>query len=189
MDTATAHSAWSWQAASWSQVPWTLWSAAFVHLSTWHALANLFALLALCALAWAWRLRAALVVAPLVALPLAMLGLQFWPVITQYQGLSILTHALAAALVAWHLVRDAWARQRPRVTVLLLGAGLVGKLLTEQGWHRPLVHSDAWGFQVAHAAHLSGAAAGLLCGVLGGIVACAWQARRVRSRGSPLPAR
>lgn len=167
--------------------PWTLWTAALVHLSAWHALGNLLALLALCVLAWVWRLHIAVVVAAAVALPLAVLGLQAWPVITQYQGLSILTHALAAMLVAWHLVRDARTQHLPPVTVLLLGTGLLGKLLLEQGWHRPLEYASAWGFQVALAAHLSGAVAGLVCGVAGGIGA-AWFARRVRSRGSPLPA-
>lgn len=187
MDPATTHSAWTWHAGSWMDAPWTLWTAALVHLNAWHAVGNLLALLALCWLAWLWQLRSAVVVAAVVALPLAVLGLQAWPVITQYRGLSILTHALAATLVAWHLVRDASARRRPPATVLSLGAGLVAKLLVEQGWHRPLEYASAWGFQVALAAHLSGAAAGVVCGVAGSIGA-AWFARRVRSRESPLPA-
>lgn len=188
MDSATTHAPWAWHADLWMDAPWTLWTAALVHLGAWHAAGNLLALWALCWLAWLWQLRPAVLVAALVALPLAVLGLQWWPVVTQYQGLSILTHALAATLVAWHLVRDARTRHTPPLTVLLLGAGLIGKLLLEQGWRKPLEYDSAWGFQVALAAHLSGAAAGLVCGTAGGIAAAAWHARRIRSRGSPPPA-
>jgi rhomboid family GlyGly-CTERM serine protease len=159
-----------WRAAEPEPLRW--WSAALVHRSGVHALANLLALGALAVLglalqvprsqAWAWAL----------AWPLSTLGLWAWPALTRYAGLSGVLHAAVAVLVV-HC-----AGQRGlRWWAVWLGVGLAVKLLSEAAWRQPLVFEPQWGFVVAPAAHLSGALAGLLCALL----VYAWRMRVTRA--------
>lgn len=147
----------------------TWWTAALVHRSAAHGLANLLALAAVAVLGLALQVPRAQAWALFAAWPLSTLGLLLFPQIERYAGLSGVLHAAVAVLVvhcAGDRTRQPWAG--------LLGAGLAAKLLAEGAWSRPLVFEPEWGFAVATGAHLSGALAGLLCA----LVAYAWSRMR-----------
>lgn len=148
------------------------WTAALVHRSTAHGLANLLALAALAVLGLSLQVPRAQAWALAAAWPLSTLGLLLFPQVERYAGLSGVLHAAVSVLVvhcAWSRDRHGWAG--------LLGAGLAAKLLAEGAWSRPLVFEPEWGFAVATGAHLTGALAGLLCA----LAACAWG--RIRAAG------
>ena len=149
-----------WQADGWTRQPWTLWTAALVHLSATHLAANMLALAALAVTGHRMRLPAQAAVALVVAWPLTTLGLLYWPQITSYAGFSGLNHAVASVVIAQAAIKKI---AYPLSFVLLAGLGL--KLLSEHAWSQPVVFSADWGFAVVQAAHLSGAAAGLVCAV------------------------
>lgn len=172
---------WVWFAARFVHEPWTLWTAAVVHFSAAHALANGLALLALLLLARVWWLdghlgwRSALAV--FLAWPLGVLLLLLWPQVSSYRGLSGPLHALAAVLVVHTLVRG-WLGERRLVWgALALGLGLALKLALERAWALPLVADAQAGFVVARAAHLSGALAGLVCALL---TLVGWRGKQVK---------
>lgn len=151
---------WEWWRADWAHVA-SWWTAAFVHRSAAHGLANLLALGAVAVLGQALRVPRALTLALALAWPLSTLGLLAFPQIGRYAGLSGVLHAAVAVLV----VHCALARAL-RGWAVLLGAGLGLKLMAEAAWRQPLVFEPEWGFAVATAAHLSGAVAGAACALL-----------------------
>lgn len=154
---------WIWHADRWTQEPWTLWTAALMHLNSAHALANLLALLSLLALARAWRLGWATAAAALLAWPLSVASLVLWPSVSSYAGLSGPLHALAAVLVV-HRTRTTWQRYRQLdASAGLLALGLLAKLGLEAAWRHPVAWDGMWGFNVVYVAHLGGAVCGLLC--------------------------
>lgn len=163
---------WEWWRADWDYAP-NWWTAALVHRSAAHGLANLLALGALAVLGLALRLPPAQGLALAVAWPLSTLALLLFPQIERYAGLSGVLHAAVAVLVV-HCA----ATPGQRSWAALLGAGLSFKLLVEQAWQRPLVFEPDWGFAVATGAHLAGALAGLLCA----LAACAWTQLRANGR-------
>ncbi len=134
------------------------WTAALVHRSAAHGLANLLALGAVAVLGLALQVPRAMAWALFAAWPLSTLGLLLFPQIGRYAGLSGALHGAVAVLV----VHCAFTRGH-QVWAGLLGAGLAAKLLAEGAWSRPLVFEPEWGFAVATGAHLTGALAGLLC--------------------------
>lgn len=152
-----------WQAPlAWSQ-PWRLWTAAWVHLSPLHLQANLLGCAVLAAFgiaagvprraAWAW----------LAAWPLTHLALALQPLLLHYGGLSGVLHAgvaVAALELAWQ------QRGRQRIVGGLVLAGLALKLALERAWLGPTQTVPGWDIPIASLAHLSGVAAGLLCGVV-----------------------
>ncbi|KQP12734.1 rhombosortase [Pseudorhodoferax sp. Leaf267] len=151
---------WEWWREDWSDAA-SWWTAALVHRSPAHGLANLLALGALAVLGHSLRVPRAQVLALVVAWPLSTLGLVLFPQIGRYAGLSGVLHAAVAVLVVHcAMARDlkAWAA--------LLGAGLGLKLVAEAAWRQPLVFEPEWGFAVATGAHLTGALAGALCALL-----------------------
>ncbi len=152
-----------WQPAlAWSQ-PWRWWSAAFVHWSAQHLVANLGGVLVVAALghvaglprrcAWAW----------LLAWPLTHLALLVQPTLAHYGGLSGVLHA-GVAVAATELVRQ--GRGPRRLIGAMLALGLVVKILFEAPWAGPLRNAAGWDIAIAPLAHATGAAAGALCGVL-----------------------
>lgn len=148
-----------WRDFAADAVSW--WTAALVHRSPAHGLANLLALAAVAVLGLALQVPRALAWALFAAWPMSTVGLLLFPQIERYAGLSGVLHAAVAVLVvhcAWDRARQPWAG--------LLGAGLAAKLLAEGAWSRPLVFEPEWGFAVATGAHLSGGLAGLLCALL-----------------------
>ncbi|MBX3655970.1 MAG: rhomboid family intramembrane serine protease [Ramlibacter sp.] len=157
---------WIWHANQWLQQPWTLWTSAFVHLGSAHALANLLALAGLVWLARNWGLGWPTAMAALAAWPTSVAALAFWPAVQSYQGLSGPLHGLAAAMALHHGVHHArpgrHGPQQPPAGAVVLALGLALKLGLEHGWSLPLGFDPAWGFNVVYASHFTGAVCGLL---------------------------
>jgi rhomboid family GlyGly-CTERM serine protease len=159
-----------WDAGAWLTRPWSAWTAALVHLSGTHLLANALALAALAVLGRALRAGPAAALALLAAWPLTTLGLLAWPQVSGYAGLSGLIHAAVAVLWAHAAVRrEGWPLS------YLLFVALLFKLVVEHAWTTPVAFDPAWGFNVVYAAHLSGAVAGMACG----LAAALWPSRAV----------
>jgi rhomboid family GlyGly-CTERM serine protease len=143
----------------WSE-PWRMWSAAWVHLSTQHLLANLAGAALVLLLGWVARLPREAAWAWALAWPLTHLGLLLAPELLRYGGLSGVLHA-GVAVAAVGLVRTA-PQRRERVLGALLLVGLCAKVLGERPWADTLVRPPGWNIAVAPLAHASGT----VCGVL-----------------------
>ncbi len=186
-------SALRWQPELAALEPWRCVTAAWVHLSRLHLLANLAgtALVAALGVASGCGKRATLAWA--LAWPLTQLGLMLQPMLTRYGGLSGVLHA-GVAVAAWQLLREppSGLNGRPPFighrligAALLLGLGV--KIVLEAPWLRPLRQVPGWDINIAPLAHATGAVAGLLCAVLcsemwrparGRVCAVAGQSRR-----------
>ena len=151
----------AWQTAGWPQRPWTLWSASLVHLSGAHLLANLIALTVLAVLGTCLHAGRATTLALLLAWPLGTLALLWWPQIAGYSGMSGLLNAMAAVLWAHTALRGGI-----KPISFLIFAALALKLLSEHAWSQPIAFDPNWGFNVVYAAHLTGAMAGAVCGLV-----------------------
>lgn len=151
-----------WQPALVAQV-WRWWSAAWVHWSAQHLLANLAGVLVLAALGWAAQLPRHAALAWLLAWPLTHLGLMLKPELLHYGGLSGVLHAGVAVAVLTLLSR---ARRADRLWGLVIGLGLVAKIMLEQPLGPALRQVPGWGIAIAPLAHATGAMAGMLCAVL-----------------------
>lgn len=155
-----------WQAAlDWApglaaQQPWRAITAAWVHLSRLHLLANLAGCALVAALGTAAGCGPRATAAWALAWPLTQLALLAQPALTRYAGLSGVLHA-AVAVVVVQLLRA--ERGRRQAIGAALGAGLLAKLLLEAPWQGPLRHVPGWDIAIAPAAHLGGALAGLCC--------------------------
>jgi rhomboid family GlyGly-CTERM serine protease len=155
--------------------PWRCISAAWVHLSRQHLIANLggSALVAALGVVAGCGRRSALAWA--LAWPLTHLGLLLQPTLTAYGGLSGLMHAGVA--VACVQVIGAEQGER-RWTGAALLAGLLTKLWLEAAWAGPLHQVPGWDIAIAPAAHASGVVAGLLCaGAIGVGRNAGWRGR------------
>ncbi len=150
---------------AWSE-PWRWWTAALVHLSRGHLLANLAGCVVVAAFGWTARIGWRLTLAWLVAWPLGHLALLVQPQLTHYGGLSGLLHA-GVAIAAAGLVWLGTGRQRWIGAAVLLG--LVVKVIGERPWLGPVQQWPGWDIGIAPIAHATGLAAGLICAA----VACA----------------
>jgi rhomboid family GlyGly-CTERM serine protease len=146
-------------ALAWSE-PWRWWSAAWVHLSARHLLANLAGAVLVLLLGWVARLPREAAWAWALAWPLTHLGLLLSPDLLRYGGLSGVLHA-GVAVAAVALVRAA-PQRRERVLGALLLAGLCAKVLGERPWAHTLVTLPGWDIAVAPLAHASGTVCGAL---------------------------
>jgi rhomboid family GlyGly-CTERM serine protease len=146
--------------------PWRAWTAALVHLSAWHLLANLAGCAVLAAFAGAAQVSARWLWAWAAAWPLTQTGLLLTPELQRYAGLSGVLHA-GVAVAALALVAS--TRGRPRLIGALVLLGAVVKVLLEAPWQGALRELPGWDFAVAPAAHASGLVAGIACA----LVACA----------------
>jgi len=147
---------------------WQLATGQLVHWSTEHLLWDTAVFAALgwvCAGRTPGRTAAALALGiPMVAFAVGLGA----PQIATYRGLSGLDTALFA-LLATELVRAAWrGRARGAATALGLAcaAGLAAKLGVEAGGATLFVRGGGSDFVPVPAAHLGGAAAGLMAGLL-----------------------
>jgi rhomboid family GlyGly-CTERM serine protease len=156
----------NWQPALAVTEPWRAVTAAWVHLSPLHLVANLAGTAVVAALGLAAGCGRRAAVAWALAWPLTQLGLLAQPALSAYGGLSGVLHA-AVAVVAWQLLREA-AGQR-RAIGAVLAAGLLAKLLLEAPWLGPLRQVPGWDIAIAPAAHASGALAGWLCALACGV--------------------
>jgi rhomboid family GlyGly-CTERM serine protease len=157
VSTAASPLALDWQVAQPWQA-WRWWTAAFVHWSRWHLLANLAGLALVAALGWVAALPSRSAAAWALAWPLTHVGLLLRPDLAQYGGLSGVLHA-GVAVAAWHVVR--WQRGRQQMVGWALLGGVAVKLLIEAPWGPALRHPTDWDIAIAPLAHATGAIAGL----------------------------
>jgi rhomboid family GlyGly-CTERM serine protease len=153
----------AWQPARALDQPWRLWSAAFVHWTPWHLVANLIGCAVVAAFGIAARVPVRCTLAWLVAWPLSHAALALQPALTSYGGLSGVLHA-GVAIAAWQLLRHDSGRRRQIGAAVM--AGLLIKLLLERPWGAPTQTVAGWDFAVAPLAHTSGAIAGIVCAAL-----------------------
>ncbi len=146
-----------WQPALFESQPWRAWTAAFVHYSDRHLLANLAGALAVAALGLTARVPRRSVVAWALAWPLAQVGLLMQPGLQHYGGLSGVLHAGVAVTATHWLWSRSPARRRIGLAVL---AGLLIKLLSETPWAGVTSHPPGWDISVAPGAHVSGVLVG-----------------------------
>ena len=154
---------WDWQPALALRQPWRWWTAAWVHLSALHVVANLAGLFVVAALGRSARLPAIMAVAWLASWPLVHLALLGEPGLMHYAGLSGVLHAGVAVAAVFVAVERAGTARRIGMA-LLVGLGL--KVFLESPWGPALQPMPGWDFAVAPLAHASGAAAGTLCALL-----------------------
>ncbi len=160
-----------WRVDDWDQRWWTIWSTAWVHANTPHLIANQMALGLLTAFSWVVRPDRACAVAWFLAWPITYLTVAWWPQVGHVTGLAGLIHA-ALAVVAVHLLLQRLPVPQARRWGLLLGGLLLGKLVIEQAWSRPVVWDGVNDMSVVQAAWFSGTVAGAVLGLL-----TAWGAR------------
>jgi rhomboid family GlyGly-CTERM serine protease len=157
-----------WQPARAWREPWRAATAAFVHYSAMHLIANLAGIALVCALGWFARVPWPIAVAWLVAWPLTQFGLLARPDLLHYGGLSGVLHA-GTACVAWHLAMH--ARGTRRAIGALVLAGLAMKVASEMPWGAPLRQPAGWDIATAPFAHASGLVAGMLAAAVCGAIA------------------
>lgn len=143
--------------------PWRVWTALFIHWSDWHLVANLGAAAVVAAYGWYAPVPVAQAFAFFVAWPLTHVALLLKPDLLHYGGLSGVLHA-GVAIVSLTLIARARGGRRGVGAAVMLG--LVIKLATEQPWGPALQRTPEFDIAVAPIGHLTGAAAGLLCGAL-----------------------
>jgi rhomboid family GlyGly-CTERM serine protease len=157
-----------WQPASALSQPWRLWTAAFVHWSAQHLLANLLGCAVVAAFGIASRSPRHATWAWLGAWPLTHAALLLQPQLLHYGGLSGVLHA-GVAVAALHLV---WhERGRKAAVGWAVLAGLIIKLVLEQPWAAATQAVSGWNIRIAPLAHLTGVASGLLCGAFAEVIA------------------
>lgn len=155
---------------AWAE-PWRWWSAALVHLSPDHRLANLAGCAVVGLFGWAAGCSRRDAAAWGAAWPLTHLGLLLQPALARYGGLSGLLHAGVVVAACALALRG---RGRQRVIGLAVLAGVALKIVLEQPWGDALQRWSGWDIAVAPMAHASGALAGLLCALV------AWATSRPR---------
>ncbi len=156
-----------WQAPLAMAQAWRFWTAAFVHWSAQHLLANLLGCAAVAAFGVAAQVPRHVTWAWLVAWPLSHAALALAPQLQHYGGLSGVLHAGVAA-AALHLVWRAAGRRRSIGWAVLTGLSV--KLLLERPWQGPTQFVPGWDIALAPLAHVTGAASGLLCGAVAQLV-------------------
>ena len=152
-----------WQPALASSQAWRWWSAAFVHWTVMHLLANLLATALVAAYGWAARVPAQVAWAWLVAWPFTHVALWAKPELLHYAGLSGVLHAGVAAVTVWLVLRGQGAH-RTIGWMMLVGQSV--KLLVEEPWGAALHPPTELDVAVAPLAHASGTVAGALCTLL-----------------------
>jgi rhomboid family GlyGly-CTERM serine protease len=164
-----------WQPArAWTE-PWRLWSAALVHWSPEHLLANEVGCVVVAAFGVAARLPDRCAIAWLAAWPLGHAALIFQPSLAIYGGLSGVLHA-GVAIAAWHVASH--ERGHRRLVGIAVGVGLIIKIALERPWLMPTQITPEWNFPVAPLAHATGAAAGLASAVIGDVITARWRGNR-----------
>lgn len=148
---------------------WRLATAMWVHLDTWHWLADAMAAVGLILLL-ARVLQPQTILGVLVACGvLVQIALLNQAAVQWYGGLSGALHGLAV----WgglRLLRPPTEMAEDRFSRwigVLLCVGALVKVWLEQSWLSPIAYGPHWGFGVVRIAHAFGAASGLLIWVLG----------------------
>lgn len=161
---AAAPAGWSsaldWAPELATRQPWRAVTAAWVHLSRLHLLANLAGCALVAALGAVAGCGPRAAAAWALAWPLTQLALLLQPALTRYAGLSGVLHAAVAVAVVQLLVAERGGR---RAIGIALGTGLLLKLVFDAPWQGPLRQVPGWDIAIAPAAHAAGALAGLSC--------------------------
>jgi rhomboid family GlyGly-CTERM serine protease len=152
-----------WQPDLAATQPWRMFSAACVHWSQQHLLANVWAAVVVGGYGWAAGLPPRATAAWLAAWPLTHLGLLLRPELQHYGGLSGVLHAGVAIATLWLLLAP---QPRRRAIGAAVGLGLVIKLASEEPWGPALQRSAEWDIALAPLSHATGAVAGLVCAAL-----------------------
>ena len=152
-----------WQPSLASSQPWRWWTAAFVHWSETHLLANLLGLLVVAVLGRVAQVPAVVALAWLVSWPLLHLALLMQPALAHYGGLSGVLHA-GVAVVATFVAATRTVAARGVALAMLVG--LVVKVVSETPWGAPLQQVQGWDIAVAPLAHASGLVLGVLMTLL-----------------------
>lgn len=154
-----------WQPALARSEPWRWWTAAFVHWTPWHLLANLAGLAVVAALGRAVRLPAVLALAWVASWPFTHLALLMEPGLAHFGGLSGVLHGGVAVAACYAALR---LGGRARWIGWAVLAGLAAKILLEAPWGPAVQPASAFGslFNVAPLVHATGAATGLLCALI-----------------------
>lgn len=152
-----------WQPSLALEAPWRWWSAAFVHYSNLHLLANLAGVALVGALGFVSRVPTRVAVAWCVAWPSTQLGLLLEPELTHYGGLSGVLHA-GVALVAVNLIAEGTRAQRWLGAAIIVA--MIAKVMLEAPWAGPLQHRAGWDIAIAPLAHATGLVAGLAIGLV-----------------------
>lgn len=142
---------------------WRWWSAAWVHWSAQHLLANLAGVLVLAALGRAARLPGRAALAWLLAWPFTHFALLMRPELLHFGGMSGVLHAGVAVAALTLLFRPGRVE---RGWGLVIGLGLVLKIMLEQPFGPALRQVPGWGIAIAPLAHATGAVAGTLSALL-----------------------
>ena len=154
-----------WRADGWLDSPWTLWTSAWVHLSTPQLIVNQIALGMLAAFAWVVRPSWPCTLAWLLAWPLTQVSLLWWPHVGYAVGLSGPLHA-GAMILAVQLLLQRMAVPKAGRWGGMLALGVLIKLTLEQAWNHPVVWDNANDISVVRAAHLMGAVWGVVMALL-----------------------
>jgi rhomboid family GlyGly-CTERM serine protease len=162
-----------WQPERAFREPWRAFTAAFVHWSESHLVANLLGAVLLAALGWAGRLPTAAAAAWFAAWPLLHLGLLLRPALAHYGGLSGVLHAGVAVATLWLVVQ---ARGPRRAVGAMVAMGLVAKVALEHPFGDLLQTAAGLDIAVAPIAHATGVIAGFACAG----AALAWHQNRAR---------
>ncbi|WP_377159568.1 rhomboid family intramembrane serine protease [Roseateles sp. UC29_93] len=160
--------------------PWRAVSAAWLHWSPQHLIANLTGCAVIGLLGIAARLTARDAAAWLLAWPLTQFGLLIEPSLERFGGASGVLHA-GVAVAAIGMMRMRASHGRERVIGLLIGVGLAVKVAAERPLSAPaLRHWDGWNIAIAPLAHLTGLIAGVATALLCALAARAWAGRTGR---------
>lgn len=146
-----------WRPDLFTAQPWRAATAAFVHLTPTHLVANLAGCAVLALLGWRAEFGRREAVAGLASLPLTQLGLLLRPELSPYAGLSGELHALVAIAALTLALRGG----RSQLIGLAILAGLSVKIAAEQPFGEVLSATPGFDFAVAPFAHLCGCFAGI----------------------------
>ena len=149
-----------WQPELALRQPWRAISAAWVHLSPLHLMANLTGTAVVAALGTVAGCGPRAALAWALAWPLTHAALALQPTLASYGGLSGVLHA-GVAVAGWQLLRTERGPRQAIGAALLVGLSV--KVLSESPWAGPLRLAPGWDTAIAPAAHASGSLAGLLC--------------------------
>lgn len=174
----SVQAAMEWRPELAQREPWRAVTAAWLHWSPQHLIANLAGCAVVGLMGVAARLRPREAIAWLLAWPLTQVGLLIEPSLERFGGASGVLHA-GVAVAAIGMLSQRASHGRERVIGLVVGLGLIAKVAAERPLSGPpLRHWDGWNIAIAPLAHLTGLIAGVVLALVCALAARAWARRR-----------